>query len=450
MRGGERGTPGRAHQIAKPATVSLLAISLAGCVSMHQERLGAGEEPTLIGPAVRDNRTPMDSALACLATEIAARHARPLVIAVGDVRDYTGKYSVNEGNAITQGGALMVSSALGKLGGAVGLAERFDPTIAERELGYTDRRQLGDGAVHDVAGPAGAAGASKVPWLPYYGGSIAASDYYIVGGITELNYDIRSGGIDTQVNQVGPKVRTFTQSVAIDLRVVDTRSLLVVKTVSLTKQFTGYEVGFDIFRFFGSNLFDINVGAKGQEPLQLGIRTALEEATMRLVGAVTRVDPAQCIAVRGWTQVTPDLWAPAVTPPPRAGAVGPKTAPSGPAFSGVPGDTAAAAGTVVQIPFDFGSADLSSAASALVDRLAATAGKGAIEVTIVALDTETPDPAKRDSLTNQRIAALAAALISRGLPAHAITTLWRPAATDGAIHRDGAGLQDIARLRIGR
>jgi hypothetical protein len=92
------------------------------------------------------------------------------VIGVGDVRDYTGKYSVNEGNAITQGGALMVTSALGKLGGAVGLAERFDPTIAERELGYTDRRQLGDGA---CTMSRACRRTGKVPWLPYYGGSIA-------------------------------------------------------------------------------------------------------------------------------------------------------------------------------------------------------------------------------------------------------------------------------------
>jgi curli biogenesis system outer membrane secretion channel CsgG len=208
----------------RAACLSLLVLGLSGCVRLHQARLGAGEEPTLIGPAVRDNRTPMDASLACLAGDIAGARKRPLVIAVGDVRDYTGKYSVNEGNAITQGGALMVSSALGKLGGAVGLAERFDPTIAERELGYTDRRQLGDGEIHDVAG---SAGAGHVPWLPYYGGSIAASDYYIVGGITELNYDIRSGGLDTEVSQLGPKARIFTQGVAIDLRIVDTRSLLV-------------------------------------------------------------------------------------------------------------------------------------------------------------------------------------------------------------------------------
>lgn len=291
-----------------------LSLTLPGCINFHQSRLGAGEAPTLIGPAVRDNRTPMDPALGCFAPIVAAASPRPLVIAVGDVRDYTGKISVNEGTAITQGGALMVYSALGKLGSAVRPAERFDPSIAERELAYTDHRQLGDGRAHDVAGsPAGA----KVPWLPYYGGSIVASDYFIVGGITELNYDIHSGGIDTEVSQLGPKARTFTQSVAIDLRIVDTHTLLVARTISLTKQFTGYEVGFNIFRFFGSNLFDIDAGAKGQEPLQLGIRTALEEATMRLVGSVTRTDPGRCLAHQSWQVATTEkLTGPSRSSPP--------------------------------------------------------------------------------------------------------------------------------------
>ncbi|MDB5712517.1 MAG: hypothetical protein JWL96_4587 [Sphingomonas bacterium] len=287
--------PGRGEivcrQVARFAALGALLATAGGCVGGHHVRLAPGEVPQLVGAAVRDNRTPMDPALACFAGVLVAG-ARPPVIAVGDVRDYTGKFAVNEGNAVTQGGALMVSSALGKLGRGVVMAERFDPTIAERELAYTDHRQLGDGAVHDVAG----AGGGKVAWLPYYGGSIAASDYYIVGGITELNYDIRSGGFEAGVNQLGPKARTYTQAVAVDLRIVDTRSLLVVKTVSLAKQFTGYEVGFGLFQFFGSNLFDVNIGAKGQEPLQLGIRTALEEATMKLVGAVTRTDPAICMA----------------------------------------------------------------------------------------------------------------------------------------------------------
>jgi curli biogenesis system outer membrane secretion channel CsgG len=278
----------------------LAALALPGCAHLDHLRLAPDEAPTPIGPAVRDNRTPMDPALGCFAERLAGRGARPLTIAVGDVRDYTGKYSVTEGTAITQGGALMVTSALGKMGRAVRLAERFDPVIAERELGYTDRRQLGDGTEHFFG-----KGAPPVPWLPYFGGSIAASDYYIVGGITELNYDIRSGGIEARVSQLGPKARTYTQSVAIDLRIVDTRSLLVVKTISLTKQFTGYEVGFNLFRFFGSDLFDVNLGAKGQEPVQLGIRTALEEATLRLVAAVAATDPTPCLSKQSWFPSAP-------------------------------------------------------------------------------------------------------------------------------------------------
>ncbi|GAA0308533.1 hypothetical protein GCM10009087_18190 [Sphingomonas oligophenolica] len=422
--------------------VSLLAVGLSGCVHLHQARLGAGEEPTLIGPAVRDNRTPMDPALSCLASDIAATHKRPVLIGVGDVRDYTGKYSVNEGNAITQGGALMVTSALGKLGGAVGVAERFDPTIAERELGYTDRRQLGDGDVHEVAGPSGT---GHVPWLPYYGGSIAASDYYIVGGITELNYDIRSGGIDTEVSQLGPKARIFTQGVAIDLRIVDTRSLLVVKTVSLTKQFTGYEVGFNLFRFFGSDLFDINAGAKGQEPLQLGIRTALEEATLRLVSAVTRIDPARCLAQQSWSVEPARMTLPQRMALPVAG--GPKAADA--AINATRADGGRSGDSTVQLPFEIGSAELSGAALALVDRIVSAHATGPVEVVIVARDSEAPDPGKRDVLADQRIAALTGALTARGIAPAAITPVWRPDPSDSAIHHEGPGLQAIARLRIG-
>ena len=194
-------------------------MSLAVCVTAPQQQLAPKEAPIVLGPAVRENITPMEATLACFGDHVAAMQRPPIVITVGDVKDYTGKYSINEGNAITQGGALMVYSALGKLGGAVQVAERFDPVIAERELGYADRRQLGDGRTHQLAGPNGG---QVVPWLPYFGGSINKSDYFIVGGITELNYNINSGGAEVAVNQVGIKARTFSQSVGVDLRIVDT------------------------------------------------------------------------------------------------------------------------------------------------------------------------------------------------------------------------------------
>ena len=244
-----------------------------------------------IGTPVRNNVTPMEAALGCYARTLAASGRAPLVIGVGEIKDFTGRYSINEGNVITQGGSLMLFSALGKLGGTVRIAERYDSTIADRELGYMERRQLGDGAQHEVDG-------KKVPWVPYYGGTIQVSDYYIAGGISEVNYNIASRGAEASLNNIGAKGRTYTQSVAIDLRIVDTRTLLVVDAISLSKQFSGYEVGANTFRFFGLGLVDINVGSKGQEPLQLGVRAAIEEAAIRLIGRVTAVDPMPCLALR--------------------------------------------------------------------------------------------------------------------------------------------------------
>lgn len=437
----------------------LMGLSLTACANVStlgisSQRLAEGEVPTLLGSTVRNNRTPMEAALACFGDQLVAKGGSQRVIAVGDVKDYTGKYSISEGNAITQGGALMVYSALGKIGGTINIAERFDPTIAERELGYTDRRQLGDGRVYEVNG-------NKVPWVPYFGGSITKSDYYIVGGITELNYNIRSGGGQGSVNNIGLKGRTFTQTVAVDLRIVDSRSLVVVKTVSLTKQFTGYEIGASVFRFFGTDLFDINVGAKGQEPLQLGIRTALEEATMRLIAAVAKLDPETCMTQRLDTipdlpadqlrgrglrnsanvSVPPEEPAPAAAAPVIAGP-GLATLNSLSATGGAP------SGKVLQIGFEFGDITLPGNAQALLDQIAQLAANGTVEVMIVARDTESWDPAKRDSLLDQRIAAVTTALANRGIAMGAISVTWRPDKADTSIHRDGPGLQELARIQV--
>ena len=280
---------------ARPILLASQVLWLSGCslstIGVQTQQVAPGEAPMQIGTPVRNNVTPMEAALGCYARSLAASGRPPLVIGVGEIKDFTGRYSINEGNVITQGGSLMLFSALGKLGGTVRIAERYDSTIADRELGYMERRQLGDGAQHEVDG-------KKVPWVPYYGGTIQVSDYYIAGGISEVNYNIASRGAEASLNNIGAKGRTYTQSVAIDLRIVDTRTLLVVDAISLSKQFSGYEVGANTFRFFGLGLVDINVGSKGQEPLQLGVRAAIEEAAIRLIGRVTAVDPGPCLALR--------------------------------------------------------------------------------------------------------------------------------------------------------
>lgn len=101
------------------AGMGVLAVGvLAGCAPVTTVQMAPDEAPVVVGAAVRGNRTPIDGAFACLADQVRQQRRPRLAIAVGDVKDYTGKYSQNDGSAITQGGALMVYS-LGKMGRSI-------------------------------------------------------------------------------------------------------------------------------------------------------------------------------------------------------------------------------------------------------------------------------------------------------------------------------------------
>lgn len=234
--------------------------------------------PPMVSFAPTLNKSPMDPALACFAG-ITVQAPKPIRISVGQIRDYTGKFSndASEGGfKITQGGSLMVISALGKLPN-VDQIERFDTTISEQENLLSRNELLRDG--------------NTVRHLT--SGMYDGSDYYIVGGITEVNYNIKSGGADLEIAGIGGGHRTFVMNVAADLRLVDTKTLKVAKTVSIQKQIVGYETKADIFSFFGDYLVDFSAGSKGQEPLQIGVRAVLEMGAMELLSSVypTVADP---------------------------------------------------------------------------------------------------------------------------------------------------------------
>jgi curli biogenesis system outer membrane secretion channel CsgG len=444
----------------RAALVALAAICsfLAACNTLPAEKHAEGEAPVITGTPSRRNTTPLEPAFACLANAMRARNAPVLSIAVGDVKDYTGKYSQNEGNTITQGGALMIYSALGKMGGAVQLQERFDTRIAELELAYTDKRQLGDGRQHAVE-----AGKPPVPWMPYYGGSILRSAYYIVGGITEVNYSIASSGAELTVDGIGIKRRTFTMNIGVDLRIVDTKTLVVAHTVSLQKQVIGEEVGAGIYRFFGDRLVDLNAGAKNQEPLQLGVRTAIEHGVLELVASVAGVDLSQCVDARGMPTPT---HAGEVLPPPAA-AVPAKAAPAVPAKPAAMPESAPAAapvnegtrppenmtgatgGVMRTVPFEFGSANVTAEAASMLEHIAAEAQQNRkVTIHVLARDNETWPPAQRRELTNQRMQAITDFLASKGVAPQRVGVSWLPAPTDSAITRDRPGFQLVATLVV--
>lgn len=268
---------------------------LSGCSEPNTPhvQLAPDEVPMLMASRVRPNSTINTDALLCFNERIAQTNDQPINIAIGNIADYSGKVSDTEGAVITRGGAAMLYSALGMLRDSVILHERFDTSVTDLEMGYINSRQLGDGSTHVVDD-------AEVQWLPYFGGSIQKSDYTILGGITEVNFNIVSGGYALQINQVGPKMRTFVMNVAVDLRIVDTQSLVIKGTASFQKQFYGYEQGVEAFTFFdaagSSQLFDFYAGKIEQEPMQLGVRAILEEASMDLVSQITDVDYKSCMS----------------------------------------------------------------------------------------------------------------------------------------------------------
>lgn len=222
--------PKTAKALLRLGAVAMMPVVLSGCMTAMADIGSVQNHPqeasVIQSSPVRNSATPMSKPLACFGGLLNAAGKRPLGIAIGDIKDYTGKQGQDEGFAITQGGALMAYSALGKIGSSIRIHERFDTRVAEAELVYMNQRQLGDGRYHTVDDP-NTGEQTSVPWKPYYGGTIRQSDYFIVGGISELNYNIQSGGAEFAINNVGPRARVYTMNIAVDLRIVGTQTLMV-------------------------------------------------------------------------------------------------------------------------------------------------------------------------------------------------------------------------------
>lgn len=268
------------HRPLRAAAVVVAAASvLAGCASTSAGP--SGHYATPIGNApVTSNPTPYSTALYCLA-DYARRYNLPSPrMAVGRISDYTGSISSDGGRQITQGASLMANTALAKAGARI--VERYDTSVSELELRYANNKLIGDdqpnGEPQDAA------------YRRILAGQVPGSDFYVVGGITEVNYNIRSGGIDIaggEVQQNGGSGlltgKVFVMNVAIDLRLVQTTTLEVVDVVSYQKQIVGREISAGVFDFLNGNVFDISAGTSGLEPVQLAVRALVERATVEFM-----------------------------------------------------------------------------------------------------------------------------------------------------------------------
>jgi len=229
--------------LKKVALLLGLGVALTGCISPTAGTDGRYTAPIGTAPVI-NNETPYSSALRCIAGQMSGGASTPR-IAVGNIKDYTGKVELEGGAKLTQGAALMAISGLSKAG--VMLVERFDTSVAELELKYANDRLIGD--------------ANPDEFRQIHAGSIRGSNYYLVGGITELNFDIRNTGVEGGYDYFGPtgislgaSMRLAVMNVGIDLRLVDSQTLEVVHVVSYQKQIIGREIVAGVFDFLGGRV----------------------------------------------------------------------------------------------------------------------------------------------------------------------------------------------------
>ncbi len=265
------------------AGFAAVGMVLSACATPVAGPRGLYAQP--IGDApVTSNPTPYSAALVCLGEYARRNHLNAPRIAVGRISDYTGKEeSDGSGRKLTQGASLMAMSALAKAGAP--LVERYDTSVSEMELKYANNKLITDDPSGNPNAPS--------DYRKIFSGQVPGSDFFIVGGITELNFNIRSSGADLSAGEVaasGAKGqiggRIYVMNIGLDLRMVNTRTLEVVDVVSYQKQIVGHEISAGIFDIFHGVAVDASAGTSGLEPLQLGVRALIERAVLEMMANV--------------------------------------------------------------------------------------------------------------------------------------------------------------------
>jgi curli production assembly/transport component CsgG/holdfast attachment protein HfaB len=246
-------------RISRSAAVFAGTLMLAGCTTMPSPDTEAGIAPLWRFP-VTSNDTPYSKCLAALGTQ---RGDNLPAIAVGEVSDKTGQFNATteHGFALSQGASEMVMSAFFKTR-KVHLLERYDLRVANQDLIFRKAKLVAE---------------------PLQAGAVRGADFIVTGALTELNYNIMSGGVGLWIDGMGGGGKTAVVNVALDLRVINARTLEVVFVSTLQKQIVGHEVEANIFRFFANTLVELDAGKIRNEPLQLGVRSVTEMAVHQIM-----------------------------------------------------------------------------------------------------------------------------------------------------------------------
>ncbi len=242
--------------------------------------------PELRGPVPVVSRTPLDGALACLRARKAGGDLRFAVYNIPDrtgVSDYDGP-----GKYVPQAAELMLITALARAG--VRQVNRTAVAVSEWELKQALEKRLGEEEPVELGG-------KRYPFRPIRMGQLLGSTHTIYGAVTELDFDLISGGGEVTVGGVGGRARSYYIAIGVDIVVADTRTTEIVWARSYRKQIWGREIEAGVFRFFdvnpggngggvgglGVELFDIRLGRQENEPIHASLRWVMAQAAYDIV-----------------------------------------------------------------------------------------------------------------------------------------------------------------------
>ena len=258
------------------AASAIAALTLSACSTPHVQ--ADGNYATPIGAsAVTANPTPYSAALFCLADYARRNHLPAPRVAVWKVNDMTGQLDNNGGRPMTQGAQLMAITALGKAG--IPLVERYETDPSKLEYGLENNRLIRNSHSNEAG-----------DYEPIYPGQIDGAQFFLTGGITELNSNIVTQTLGVSggnfVRNAGSSLvgaNRYVMNIGIDLRLVNTKSLAIEDIVSYQKQIIGRQVGAGGYAFFGNNVITVNASTGGLEPTHLATRSVIERAVFEIV-----------------------------------------------------------------------------------------------------------------------------------------------------------------------
>ena len=193
-----------------------------------------------------------------------------MTVAVYSLRDQTGQYKPapdsSYSNSVTQGAASMLVKALKDSGWYVPVErEGLQNLLTERKV------------VRAIESPTERG--KPIIDLP----SLLPASLIVEGGVIAYESNVRTGGQGANYLGIGANSSYRVDQVTVSLRLVDTRTGQILGVVTVTKTIYSYQLSTSIYAFISfQHLLQGETGFTTNEPIQLGVRQALEAAVIQL------------------------------------------------------------------------------------------------------------------------------------------------------------------------